>query len=174
VFDRQLYDQSEGRGKRDNAAAESDRACESHGLRIAHAATLAKVTIEQPGRGLYASARRGVIRAVLLLILLVVTPSSIAHAANDKDKPKPKPPVSTFLARCKSDLEVCTDKISDISPVMVANVADQSWCPTVETDDVKIAATTTVEWLTNHPELAGKPIDDGIKTALRQLYPCKR
>jgi hypothetical protein len=104
----------------------------------------------------------------------VVTPSSIAHAANDKDKPKPKPRVSTFLARCKSDLEVCTDKISDISPVMVANVADQSWCPTVETDDVKIAATTTVEWLTNHPELAGKPIDDGIKTALRQLYPCKR
>ena len=55
------------------------------------------------------------IRAVLLLILLVVTLLSIAHAANDKDKskPKPKPQVSTFLARCKADLEVCTNKISE-------------------------------------------------------------
>jgi hypothetical protein len=117
-----------------------------------------------------------VIRAVLLLILLVVTPSSIAHAANDKDqpKPKPKPQVSTFLARCKADLEVCTNKISDISLAMVANVADQSWCPTAETDDVKIVTPKTVDWLTNHPEFGGKPIDESIKAALRQLYPCRR
>ena len=116
------------------------------------------------------------IRAVLLLILLVVTLLSIAHAANDKDKskPKPKPQVSTFLARCKADLEVCTNKISDISLAMVANAADQSWCPTAETDDVKIVTPKTVEWLINHPEFAGTPIDEGIRTALRQLYPCKR
>ena len=111
---------------------------------------------------------------VLLIILLVVTQSQVAGAASDKDKPKPKPRVSTFLARCKSDLEGCTQKISDISLEMVANVADQGWCPTAETDDVKVVTPKTVDWLTAHPEFASKPTDEGIKTALRQLYPCKR
>ena len=116
------------------------------------------------------------IRAVLLIILLVVAQSEVAGAAGEKDKskPKPKPRVSTFLALCKSDLEGCTQKISDISLAMVANVADQSWCPTAETDDEKVVTPKAVQWLADHPELASKPIDDGIKTALRQLYPCKR
>ena len=117
-----------------------------------------------------------VIRAVLLIILLVVAQSEVAGAAGEKDKskPKPKPRVSTFLALCKSDLEGCTQKISDISLAMVANVADQSWCPTAETDDEKVVPPKAVQWLVDHPELPSKPIDDGIKTALRQLYPCKR
>jgi Rap1a immunity proteins len=117
-----------------------------------------------------------VIRAVLLIIVFVLTQSSIAGAVNDKDKPKPKPKprVSTFLALCKADLEGCTQKISDISLEMVSNVADQSWCPTAETDDPKTVTPKTVDWLTAHPEVASKPTDEGIKTALRQLYPCKR
>jgi len=57
---------------------------------------------------------------------------------------------------------------------MVANAADQSWCPTAETDAVKIVTPKTVEWLINHLEFAGTPIDEGIRTPLRQLYPCKR
>jgi hypothetical protein len=117
-----------------------------------------------------------VIRAFLLLILLAVTQSSMAFAAGekDRDKPKPKPKVSSFLALCKADLEGCTQKVSDISLAMVANAADQTWCPTAETDDVRISTPKTVEWLTNHPELSGKPIVEGIQTALRQIYPCKR
>ena len=116
------------------------------------------------------------IRAFLLLVLLAVTQSSMALAAGekDKDKPKPKPKVSSFLALCKADLEGCTHKVSDISLAMVANAADQTWCPTAETDDMRITTPKTVEWLTNHPELNTKPIVEGIQTALRQLYPCRR
>lgn len=117
-----------------------------------------------------------VVRAVLLIAVFVLAQSSIASAANEKDreKTKPKPRISTFLARCKADLEECTQRISDVSLAMVANVADQTWCPTAETDDVKTVTPKTVDWLTAHPELNSKPIDEGIKTALRQLYPCKR
>lgn len=115
-------------------------------------------------------------RAILLIVVFVLAQASLAFAINekDKDKPKPKPKVSTFLARCKTDLESCTQKVSDISLEMVNNVTDQTWCPTAETDDVRVTTPKTVDWLTAHPELAGKPIDEGIKTALRQLYPCKR
>ena len=115
------------------------------------------------------------IRALLLVIVFVLAQSSIAGAISDKDKPKkPKPRVSTFLALCRADLEGCTQKISDISLEMVNNVSDQSWCPTAETDDPKTVTPKTVDWLTAHPELATKPTDEGIKTALRGLYPCKR
>jgi cell division protein FtsN len=116
-----------------------------------------------------------VVRAVLLVIVFSLAQSSIAQAINEKDKPKkPKQQVSAFLARCRADLEGCTNKISDISLEMVSNVADQSWCPTAETDDPKTVTPKTVDWLTAHPELATKPTDEGIKTALRGLYPCKR
>ena len=116
------------------------------------------------------------VRAVLLIVVFVLAQATLAFAVNDKDrdKPKPKPKVSTFLAHCKSDLESCTQKVSDISLEMVSNAADQTWCPTAETDDVRVTTPKTVDWLTAHPELASKPIDEGIKTALRQLYPCKR
>jgi hypothetical protein len=112
-----------------------------------------------------------VARAILLIMVFVLAQASLAFAINDKPKPKPK--VSTFLARCKADLEGCTQKVSDISLEMVANVGDQTWCPTAETDNVRVTTPKTVDWLSAHPELAGKPIDEGIKTALRQLYPCK-
>jgi Ssp1 endopeptidase immunity protein Rap1a len=115
-----------------------------------------------------------VVRAILLIVAFALAQSSIAYAVNEKDKAKPKPKISTFLARCKADLETCTQKISDVSLEMVSNVSDQSWCPTAETDDVKIVTPKTVDWLSAHPELAAKPIDEGIKTALRGLYPCKR
>jgi cell division protein FtsN len=116
-----------------------------------------------------------VVRAVLLIIIFVLTQSSIAGAINDKEKPKkPKQQVSAFLARCRADLESCTNKISDISLEMVSNVADPSWCPTAETDDPKAVTPKTVDWLSAHPKLATKPTDEGIKTALRGLYPCKR
>jgi hypothetical protein len=132
------------------------------------------VTIEKPKRACMPPQGGNVFRAVLLIVVFVLAQSSIASAENEKDKAKPKPRVSTFLAQCKADLEGCTQKISDISLAMVSNVADQSWCPTAETDDVKIVTPKTVDWLTAHPELNGKPIVEGVQTALRQLYPCKR
>jgi hypothetical protein len=119
-----------------------------------------------------------VVRAALLIVVFTLSQISIACAVNekdkDRDKPKPKPRVSSFLALCKADLEGCTHKVSDISLAMVANAADQTWCPTAETDDMRITTPKTVEWLTNHPELNTKPIVEGIQTALRQLYPCRR
>jgi hypothetical protein len=117
-----------------------------------------------------------VVRAVLLIVVFALSQSQVAFAAGekDRDKPKPKPKVSSFLALCRADLEGCTQKVSDISLAMVANVADQTWCPTAETDDVRISTPKTVEWLTNHPEFNSKPVVEGIQTALRQIYPCKR
>ena len=106
------------------------------------------------------------VRAALLIVVFTLSQISIACAVNekdkDRDKPKPKPRVSSFLALCKADLEGCTQKVSDISLAMVANAADQTWCPTAETDDMRITTPKTVEWLTNHPELNSKPIVEGI------------
>ena len=58
--------------------------------------------------------------------------------------------------------------------ILVTNPITKEWCPAKETDDVRILTPKVVGWLAAHPEINNKPTNDGIKTALVQLYPCKR
>ena len=80
-----------------------------------------------------------------------------------------------FLAYCKTDSEGCLNKIAELNFVMlVTNTgAKKEWCPAKETDDVKALTPKVVGWLTAHPEVNNKTTDDGIKTALIKMYPCK-
>jgi hypothetical protein len=79
-----------------------------------------------------------------------------------------------FVAYCKTNSEGCLDKIAEMNfAMLVTNAARKEWCPAKETDDVKILTPKVVGWLTAHPEISNKTTNDGIKTALMQLYPCK-
>ena len=80
-----------------------------------------------------------------------------------------------FLAYCKTNSEGCIDKVAGMSFAMqVTNATKKEWCPAKETDDVKVLTRKVIAWLTAHPELNNKMTNDGIRTALIQLYPCKR
>jgi hypothetical protein len=113
-----------------------------------------------------------VFRRLLLIGVWVTFWPAIALAANDAPSQ-----TGAFLAYCKTNSEGCLDKIAKVSFVMlVGNLeAKKQWCPTKETDDVKILTPKVVQWLTGHPDTNSKTTDAGIKTALIQLYPypCK-
>jgi hypothetical protein len=80
-----------------------------------------------------------------------------------------------FVVYCKTNSEGCLNKIAEMSfAMLVTNPIKKEWCPAKETDDVKILTPKVVGWLTAHPEINNKTTNDGIKTALIQLYPCKR
>ena len=97
----------------------------------------------------------------------------LGTAASAGDAPSQ---TGAFVAYCKTNNEGCLDKIAEMSfAMLVTNTGSKkAWCPTKETDDVKILTPKVVGWLTAHPEINKKKTNDGIKTALVQLYPCKR
>ena len=68
-----------------------------------------------------------------VLALYTVALPMVAFAAPvEKNTPAQ---TGAFLAFCKSNDDGCISEVSDVS---FAIVQDRSWCPTSETDDVKI------------------------------------
>jgi hypothetical protein len=110
---------------------------------------------------------------VRALAIVTCSAAILGTAAKADDAPSQ---TGAFLAYCKTNSEGCLDKIADISFAMqVTNIgAKKEWCPAKETDDVKVLTPKVVGWLTAHPEVDNKTTNDGIKTALTQMYPCKR
>ena len=109
------------------------------------------------------------VRQLCVLALYTVALPMVAFAAPvEKNTPAQ---TGAFLAFCKSNDDGCISEVSDASFAMI--VQDRSWCPTSETDDVKILTPKVVQWLSAHPETNDMPTDDGITAALKQLYPCK-
>jgi hypothetical protein len=114
-----------------------------------------------------------IIRAPALATCSFLILGTAATAATVNDVPSQ---TGAFLDYCKTNSEGCLNEIADMSFAMLVTdtKAKKEWCPTKETDDVKVLTPKVVGWLTAHPEVSNKTTDDGIKAALIQLYPCKR
>ena len=110
------------------------------------------------------------LRPGILLVLFAAAPLSMALAADATPSQ-----TGAFLDYCKTNNKACSDKISDMSfALTVTSPIDHKMCQPKGIDVAKTVVPKVIEWLTLHPEAAGKPTSDGIQMALSQLYPCKR
>jgi|SRR5690242_3214172 hypothetical protein len=101
------------------------------------------------------------------LLILSVLPARAADQV--------PPQIGAFVLYCKTNSKGCADKISGISfAMLVTSPIDHKWCPTKDADDVDVLAPKVLQWLAAHREVNNMKTDDGIQSALSQLYPCKR
>jgi hypothetical protein len=111
-----------------------------------------------------------VLRPGIVLLLCAAAAPSMAVAADVVPSE-----TGAFLNYCKTNGGACSDKISDISfALTVTSPIDHKMCQPKAIDVAKTVVPKVMEWLTLHPEVAGKATSDGIQMALSQLYPCKR
>jgi hypothetical protein len=109
-----------------------------------------------------------VLRLGIVLVLCAAAPLSMALAAD-----VPPSQTGAFLDYCKTNSQACSDRIVEVSfALTVTSPIDHQMCQPKGTDVPKTVV-PVLEWLTLHPEAAGKATSDGIQMALSQLYPCK-
>jgi hypothetical protein len=78
-----------------------------------------------------------------------------------------------FVAFCKTDSKGCVKKIQAVSQLMLAYPEMGGWCPEGDADDANLLTPDILDWLTDHPAINDALTEEGIMTAMRQIYPCR-
>lgn len=87
--------------------------------------------------------------------------------------PPATPLVRDYLALCAADAKSCSDILFDHA--WRHSVGDQrvGYClPQTGEDEAQVTA-KVVAWLGSKPNLADKPTDPSLNTALENTYPCR-
>lgn len=105
---------------------------------------------------------------VPLLFALALTPIQYTPS-----KPPEVPLVRDYLALCDRDMKSCSDVLFDHA--WRHSVGDQrvGYClPQTGEDEMQVTA-KVVAWLTSKLDMADKPTDPSLNTALMHTYPCR-
>ena len=103
-----------------------------------------------------------------LLFAIALTPVQYTPS-----KPPEVPLVRDYLALCDRDMKSCSDILFDHA--WRHSVGDQrvGYClPQTGEDEIQVTA-KVVAWLASKPDMASKPTDPSLNTALEHSYPCR-
>lgn len=107
---------------------------------------------------------------MLTALALALTLTPIQYTPS---KPPEVPLVRDYLALCDSDLKVCSDVLFDHA--WRHSVGDQrvGYClPETGEDEIQVTQ-KVLAWLRSKPDMASKPTDPSLNTALEHSYPCR-
>jgi hypothetical protein len=107
------------------------------------------------------------------MILPLMLALSLTPIQYTPSRPPEVPLVRDYLALCGDDAKACSDILFDHTWSHSVGAQHVGYClPQSGEDEAQVTA-KVVAWLKGQPDLAGKPTDPSLNTALEHVYPCR-